>query len=209
MASARQEILNKLKKAVHNEPEKPDFDAPVYFPLEEPLEESFKANLAKVNGSVHLCHSKAELYSELKTFLDRFVKELIVCNESNLKSNLQKHLVPFTSTSQLPNDLQVGITSCEYLIAHTGSVMISSAQGSERRLFVFPEIHVVIADSEQVVAYLEEAYSSIKKKYPDQLPSHISLLTGPSRTADIEKTLVLGAHGPRQFHVFINQNFNK
>jgi L-lactate dehydrogenase complex protein LldG len=209
MANAREEILNKLKNAVHPEPAKPDFDAPVYFPVEEPFDQTFKENLEKVNGSVHLCKSETELYTELKSFIDGIDTALIVCNESELKSKLQQFEIPFSSTGQLPHNLQVAITSCEYLIAHTGSVMVSSTRGSERRLFVFPEIHVVIADKKQLVAYLEDAYASIKKNHPGRLPSQISLLTGPSRTADIEKTLVMGAHGPREFHVFINQNFNK
>jgi len=209
MATAREDILNKLKNAVHPEPQKPDFEAPVYFPIEQPLELAFKESLEKVNGSVHLCASETELYAELSSFLGSFQKELIVCNEKDLKAKLDQNKIPFTSTDHLPHDLSVGITSCEFLIAHTGSVMVSSALGSGRRLFVFPEIHVVIADKNQIVPYLEEAYSAIREKYPKQLPSQISLLTGPSRTADIEKTLVMGAHGPREFHVFINQNSNK
>ena len=206
MDAAREEILNKLKNAVYPEPEKPDFDAPVYFPIEIPLELAFKENLEKVNGSVHLCNSEKELYAELRFLLKQFPKEEIVCNETALKQQLQEHRVEFTSAEKLPFNLKAGITSCEFLIAHTGSVMVSSALGSGRQLFAFPEVHIVIANNTQLVDYLEAAYEGIQKKYTKNLPSQISLITGPSRTADIEKTLVMGAHGPRELHVFINQN---
>jgi L-lactate dehydrogenase complex protein LldG len=203
MSSAREEILNKLKNAVHPKPEKPDFDAPVYFPIEQALEDAFKENLEKVNGSVHLFNSETDLYQKLKTLLAEFPQELIICNESELGKQLKQHKVPFTSTKNLPENLQVGITFCEFLIAHTGSVMVSSAQEGGRQLLVYPEIHVVIAKYTQLVDYLEAAYVGMKKKYGKNLPSQITLITGPSRTADIEKTLVMGAHGPREFHVFL------
>jgi L-lactate dehydrogenase complex protein LldG len=203
MSSAREEILNKLKNAVHPKPERPDFDAPVYFPIEQALEVAFKENLEKVNGSVHLYNSETDLYRELKTLLAELPRELIVCNESELGKQLKQHHVPFTSTKNLPENLQVGITSCEFIIAHTGSVMVSSAQQGGRQLSVYPEIHVVIASDTQLVDYLEAAYNEIKNKYKENLPSQITLITGPSRTADIEKTLVMGAHGPREFHVFL------
>ncbi len=206
MGTAREEILNKLKQAVYPEPEKPDFVSPVYFPIETSLDLAFKENLEKVNGSVHLCPSQEELHKELKLFLKKFTKDEIVCNEDVLKQQLQKHQVAFTSTEELPFDLKASITSCEFLVAHTGSVMVSSALGSSRQLFAFPEVHIVIANDTQLVDYLEAAYEGVQKKYGKKLPSQVSLITGPSRTADIEKTLVMGAHGPRELHIFINQN---
>lgn len=71
-------------------------------------------------------------------------------------------------------------------------------------MFVYPPLHVVIAHKNQIVGYLEEAYTEIRDKYKEGFPSQIALITGPSRTADIEKTLVLGAHGPRELRVFIS-----
>jgi L-lactate dehydrogenase complex protein LldG len=95
------------------------------------------------------------------------------------------------------------MTGCEFLIAHTGSIMVSSAQKGGRQMFVYPPVHVVVARKSQLVDSLEKAYSEIHKKYQNNLPSQLTLITGPSRTADIEKTLVLGAHGPKELVVFI------
>jgi L-lactate dehydrogenase complex protein LldG len=203
MNPAREEILNKLKNAVHSVPEAPDFEQPIYHSIDLPLELAFKENLEKVNGFVYLYSSEKELYQALKEFLASRLKEDIFCNEDEICNQLNANGILFQRNSDLPKNIEVGITGCEFLIAHTGSVMVSSAQKGGRQMFVYPPVHIVIANKNQLVGYLEEAYSGIPEKYKNNLPSQIALITGPSRTADIEKTLVLGAHGPRELRVFL------
>jgi L-lactate dehydrogenase complex protein LldG len=203
MNPARDEILNKLKSAVHSVPEEPDFEKPIYHSINLPLELAFKENLEKINGFVHLYETEEELFSGLKEFLSSVKKENIFCNEDEISSRLNAIGIQFQQSSEFSKDIEFGITGCEFLIAHTGSVMVSSAQKGGRQMFVYPPVHIVIANKNQLVGYLEEAYLGISEKYKDILPSHIALITGPSRTADIEKTLVLGAHGPRELRVFL------
>jgi L-lactate dehydrogenase complex protein LldG len=111
--------------------------------------------------------------------------------------------IGFNEYSGVVKNMEVGITGCEYLVAQTGSALVSSAQGGGRQMNIFPQFHIIIAKTNQLVATLEDAYSLIQEKYTERLPSQIALVTGPSRTADIEKTLVLGAHGPRELWVMI------
>lgn len=203
MGTARQEILNKLKNAVHPEPEMPNFNAPVYHSIDKTLELAFKENMETVNGSVYLCESEKDLVKKLKSFLSAFKTDTICCKEKGLQNILSKENISFSDSKELPKSIEVGITSCEFLIAHTGSVMVSSAQEGGRQMFVYPPVHLVVAKKTQLVDYLEAAYLSMQEKYDNKLPSQITLITGPSRTADIEKTLVMGAHGPRELHVFI------
>jgi L-lactate dehydrogenase complex protein LldG len=80
---------------------------------------------------------------------------------------------------------------------------VASASESGRQMNVFPPVHIVLAHVSQLVNYQEDALIAIHDKYGDSLPSSISTITGPSRTADIEKTLVLGAHGPKELVVFL------
>ncbi len=101
------------------------------------------------------------------------------------------------------NKIGVGITTCDFLISRFGSVMVSSGLGLGRKIFAFPEIHIVIAKASQVVPEIKDALIGMKKKYVDNFPSQITVITGPSRTADIEKTLVMGAHGPKSLYVFM------
>lgn len=203
MNPAREEILNKLKSAIHSVPEKPDFEQPIYHSVDLPLELAFKENLEKVNGFVHLFSSEEDLFKSLKEFLSSHEKENIFCIEDEICSQLISSGITFQQSSELLKNTEVGITGCDFLIAHTGSVMVSSAQKGGRQMFVYPPVHIVIANKNQLVGTLDEVYIGIRDKYKSNFPSQIVLITGPSRTADIEKTLVLGAHGPKELHVFL------
>lgn len=94
-----------------------------------------------------------------------------------------------------------GITACDALIAQTGSVLVTSKSAGGRALSVLPPHHVVIARRNQLAADLTEAYAIVKARYAPDYPSMISVITGPSRTGDIERILVLGAHGPKKLTV--------
>lgn len=96
-----------------------------------------------------------------------------------------------------------GISSCESLISQTGSILVSSATGGGRGLSVLPPVHIVVAPVELVVATLGDALHDVRQRYLDNMPSLLSFITGPSRTGDIERILVLGAHGPKELFVLL------
>jgi L-lactate dehydrogenase complex protein LldG len=94
-----------------------------------------------------------------------------------------------------------GITECDALVAQTGSVLVTSRSAGGRALSVLPPHHVVLARREQLLGDLPEALALVKQKYASNYPSFISFITGPSRTGDIERILVLGAHGPKKLTI--------
>ncbi len=94
-----------------------------------------------------------------------------------------------------------GITECDALVAQTGSVLLTSRSAGGRALSVLPPHHVVLARREQLIADLPEAFALLRTKYASSFPSFISFTTGPSRTGDIERILVLGAHGPKKLTI--------
>jgi len=96
-----------------------------------------------------------------------------------------------------------GLTECELLVAQTGSVLVSAPSAGGRALSVLPPHHVVLARLDQLVPDLTAAFTSIKARYGDSFPSFFSFITGPSRTGDIERILVLGAHGPKRLTILI------
>jgi L-lactate dehydrogenase complex protein LldG len=96
-----------------------------------------------------------------------------------------------------------GLTECECLVAQTGSVCVTARSSGGRSLSVLPPHHVVVARREQVVADLTAAYAVLAEKYRGAYPSFMSFITGPSRTGDIERILVLGAHGPKRLSVLL------
>ncbi len=80
---------------------------------------------------------------------------------------------------------------------------MSAAEQSGRNTSVYAPVHICIAYTSQLVYDIKEALEGIKEKYGASLPSLITFATGPSRTADIEKTLVVGVHGPKEVYVFL------
>lgn len=98
---------------------------------------------------------------------------------------------------------EAGVTGCEVLVAQTGGIMVSVQTAGGRALSVLPPHHVVIARASQMVPDLTAAFEHVKKKYGKAFPSFMSFITGPSRTGDIERILVLGAHGPKRLTVLL------
>lgn len=206
MGSSRNNILARLKAAQDKRGEigesAPDFTSPIYHPLNASLKDEFKINLEQIGGKVVFCNSAEEIIPLIQQILQEKGKDSIFCMEPTLQK-LLKDTVKIESEQEDFLNLNVGLTGCEYLVAHLGSVLISSAQISGRRLNVFPETHLVVAQESQIVDYLDQAMEKMKEKYKNRLPSLISNITGPSRTADIEKTLVMGMHGPKTLIVII------
>jgi L-lactate dehydrogenase complex protein LldG len=95
------------------------------------------------------------------------------------------------------------LTECEVLVAQTGSVLVSSPSAGGRALSVLPPHHVVLARRGQMVPDLTAALQHVSDKYGAKFPSFLSFITGPSRTGDIERILVLGAHGPKKLTILL------
>jgi L-lactate dehydrogenase complex protein LldG len=97
-----------------------------------------------------------------------------------------------------------GLTGCECLIAQTGSVLVTTRSSGGRALSVLPPHHIVIARRAQLLPDLTAAFELVATKYASGgYPSFMSFITGPSRTGDIERILVLGAHGPKKLTVLL------
>lgn len=99
-----------------------------------------------------------------------------------------------------------GITGCEALISQTGSVLVTSQSSGGRALSVLPPHHVVLATRSQLIADLPDAYALLRQRYDGAWPTFMSVISGPSRTGDIERILVLGAHGPKKLTVVITDD---
>ena len=93
------------------------------------------------------------------------------------------------------------ITPCLVAVAETGSVVVVSGAGTPATLNFLPENHLVVLHESQIVAHMEDVWPQLRAM--DPMPRATTMVTGPSRTADIEQTLEIGAHGPRRVHVML------
>ncbi len=98
---------------------------------------------------------------------------------------------------------QAGITAADYLVARTGSIVLQANAAGGRRLSILPPFHIVLARAAQVVHSLDEVFAAYEAQHTRPVTSYLTVITGPSRTSDIEKTLVLGAHGPKRLAVIL------
>lgn len=97
-----------------------------------------------------------------------------------------------------------GVSGCDCLVAQTGGIMVTASSAGGRALSVLPPHHVVIASTSQLLGDLADAFALLRKTYGGP-PAFVSFITGPSRTGDIERILVLGAHGPKKLTVLLVQ----
>ena len=204
--TTKEKILKKVRKALiqkSTDSTNIDFDSDIYQKAEEPLEIIFAQQLTKLNGKFIYCENEKELGENISLLIEENKWDNIFCFEKKAKDILKKSKITFLENEKEIRHVNVGISLCESLAARTGSVFVTSKQLSGRRLPAFANYHIVIAYSSQLVYTIKEALNGIKKKYGNNLPSMIVNISGPSRTADIEKTLVQGAHGPKEIYVFL------
>ncbi|MCD4665260.1 MAG: lactate utilization protein [Bacteroidales bacterium] len=205
--TSREKILKKIRNALISKAENPypslDTESSAYHPIEDSLDITFAQEFTKAAGQFIYCEDIDELKKNLISLVAENNWENIYCLDKNIKKILNDAEIHFSSDELDFTNMEVGITNFEFLIARLGSIIVSSKQTSGRRLNVFPPSHIVFADTSQIVPDIKHALQAIKEKYKNNLPSLISVITGPSRTADIEKTLVMGAHGPKNLFVFL------
>jgi len=207
-STSKEKVLKKIRNALITKTDKPypdiDNDSSVYLDISnDELDIRFAEEFSKVSGKFIYNENHQELVNNLKILCKENNWTTIFCLENKIKELLTAGGIEYTDQDNDLAEIQVGLTFCEFLIARLGSVMVSAKQASGRRLPAYSPVHIVIAYSSQLVPDIKQALSGMKEKYGNKLPSLISLLTGPSRTADIEKTLVVGVHGPKEIYVLL------
>ncbi len=205
--SSRAKILATIKSSLLT-------PTPMPFPDLDYATEPFASNIdslalqfakafTAVQGNFMYCDGKNELKQSLENLISAKKLQRIHCLDTRLYKMLSSLGFERLSDSKNLDFAEAAITSVEALCARTGTVVYTSQGEQGRTLQVFPPMQLIIAFTSQVVPDIKQALEQVTNKYNGKLPSMISFATGPSRTADIEKTLVLGAHGPREVYLFL------
>ena len=205
---SKENILKKIRKALsHSTPlpfPKSEGNQSVFLPLQQELEVEFAEQFTKLQGRFAYCVNQRELANQLSGLVSSRQWTNIYCCEESLKQMLRKNDFNDFSDVEL-KDCDCSITSCEALVARTGSIVLSANQTQGRTTSVYAPVHICVAFTHQLVYEIKDALQLLKDKYMGKLPSLISFATGPSRTADIEKTLVVGVHGPKEVFLFLTE----
>lgn len=203
ISPSKENILKKIRKAlIHSTPlpfPQSEGNLSVYPQPEQELEIEFAEQFTKLQGKFIFCLNQQELAFQFNSLVKKQGWKKIYCTEEKWLKLIDSQL-----TEWLTDDLagcDISVTGCEALVARTGTIVISTTQSSGRTTSVYAPVHICIANTRQLVYDVKDALHQLKNRYGERLPSLISFATGPSRTADIEKTLVVGVHGPKKFIV--------
>ena len=206
VSKSKESILKKIRQALA-QPVPVPFSASegndsVFQPSDKELEIEFAENFSKLLGKFSFCADEMELATQLNMLSTARNWDKIFCREAHLKYMLNINGYTNFEYADL-NTCDASITSCELLVARTGSIVLSTGQQSGRSTSVYAPMHICIAYTNQLVYDIKDGLLHLRDKYNESLPSLITFATGPSRTADIEKTLVVGVHGPKEVFVFL------
>ncbi len=206
-AKSKEIVLRRVREALAKSapflPPTPDFTSPLHAAPSEDMSVEFAQKFIANAGMFFYCESEEDFFDQLFVFKkEQNIQHLFVW-EPNLQHILYQAGIDFTANDDtFVQDAEAGLTTCEALITRTGSLLVSSANAGGRRLGIYPATHIVVAKASQLVADIKDGLQIVRDKY-ENFPSMVSLVSGPSRTADIEKTLVMGAHGPKQLALFL------
>lgn len=206
VSPSKENILKKIRKALSHSTPLPfpqsEGNQPLYAHLDQEPEVEFAEQFTRLQGKFIYCINQQEFAFQLNSLIKKQDWKKVFCLEDKLIATASSQLVDRLVKYDLSN-CDVSITGCEYLVARTGSIVMSAAQSSGRSASVYAPIHICIAYTSQIVYDIKDALQAAKEKYGNDLPSLITFATGPSRTADIEKTLVVGVHGPKEVYLFL------
>lgn len=196
---AKENILKRIRQALSHPVPLPfplsEGTNSVFHPPADSLDVVFAQEFINIQGKFAFCIDEADMLQQLE--------QLIAAKQwSKIYCNTDKWNEKFSNTISLAS-CDASITGCEFLVARTGTIVMSAAQQSGRTVSVYAPIHICIAYTNQLVYDVKDALQSLKEKYAGNIPSLITFATGPSRTADIEKTLVTGVHGPKEVYCFL------
>jgi L-lactate dehydrogenase complex protein LldG len=202
---ARSKILQKIKQALKDPVPVPFPDqvaeTPIFYPTDQELTIEFAQKFTELLGKFVYCADEAELVSQLSGLIKANNWEKIYSIEEGWLDDMKEYHFDPVNTDDLAG-CDAAITLCDHLIARTGTIVLSSQQLSGRTTSVYAPIHICIAYTHQLLFAVSDSLAQFKKE-ADVIPSMISYATGPSRTADIEKTLVVGVHGPKEVYCFL------
>ncbi len=169
----------------------------------------FGEKLRALSGEFFCVENMADASKKLTDLLESVEKPLvqntaflqeIVAQNPDLQSRCEMSSENFVEGVALEK-FDCGITEVDHLIARTGSVVLNSKSAGGRRLSVLPPFHIAVARASQLIPSLEKAFTDLQEN--GESWSYATVITGPSRTADIQKNLVLGAHGPKRLAVIL------
>ncbi len=170
--------------------------------LENPLER-FVRESERLKSSVDTVTDKKDVPQAVARYLSQNSLKMAVVGWPSLSDlNWQDAGIIYQNRLAAADDL-VGVTDCFCAIGETGTLLLLSSATTPKLHALLPETHICVVSISRIVATMEDAFAWLRTER-GQLPRATFFVSGPSRTADIEQTIVIGAHGPYRVHVILS-----
>ncbi len=208
--TTKEQILAKVRSAILEKDEKHFSDINLqddtWIPFKEEDGKEFTfIERFKENGGIFMYF---EEISHFKEAMQQFIVEngwnpLLTTSPMIKEIFADTDIVFQDDYNNMERKKNVSIIDCECLIAQTGSVMVSEATAGSRAAYSFADTLLILARPSQFVAKMKDAFALMKEKYGDNQPAGMTIISGASRSTDIDNTLVIGAFGCKQIALFL------
>ncbi|MPM09471.1 Lactate utilization protein C [bioreactor metagenome] len=204
----REKVLKRIRNALINKTElnaeQMNVEVAAFKPFQQALPFEFAKNFTEAGGFFYYSENRQELKIAINTLLKEKEYMSVYCSNDDLSGLINTGVTAvMTELDDLPAT-PVVITECEFLCARTGTILLSSFLSCGRRGIATNDALIVVARLDQILPDISDAIQAVTEKYSDEFPSQLTFVTGPSRTADIEKQIVMGAHGSKEVYVFLH-----
>lgn len=209
----KEQILAKLRKALLEKPEAKFEDIDMRSDTWKPINEedgtaiTFVQHFKELGGIFIYLESEDEFGECIKQLAPQNDWEPLWCTSHKMQELLDKFKVNYCDTPAKESKQRiVSITDCDYLIANTGSIIITDQNTHNRSCYTEPDILLVMAYSNQIIGGLKEALKEQKDRLNVHAITQSVIITGATQSYDIEQEVVQGVFGPRQIAVFLIDN---
>lgn len=222
MSTARERILSKVKRSLDTEGRSAEAKAALEARLRQPkpglipqrgqLDETGRLDLFE-RMALEQAASVERLcdLSQVPAAVTRYLKQENLPAELRMAPDPVIEALPWqeeallsVETGRSKGDDLVSLTGAFAAVAETGTLVLTSGPHGPTTLNFLPDTHIVVIQAEKVVGPYEDAVAQLRAAYgAGKMPRSVNFITGPSRTADIEQTIQLGAHGPRRLHILL------
>jgi L-lactate dehydrogenase complex protein LldG len=208
---SREDILKKVRTALRRSPGRPPSDMPATHPLPpgtdfEKRMLQFRKAIEELAGKIHFAGSGTDACIYVASLLEG--RSAVASNAPFLRecgitalAGVRTGLTAEEELRKLCAAVDIGITSADYALADTGTLVILSSAEEARMISLLPPIHLAVIPHDRILTGLDELFSLVPR--PDLKTSSMVFITGSSRTADIEQILIRGVHGPGEIHVVV------
>jgi len=213
--SAREKILSRIRKAQGrggSRPSQPELEAVETYlrahprgtlpPVEGDLVARFRARAEAMQSTTDEVAARVEVPAAVARYLKSGNLPLAGCVWPQLADLDWRGAGLALEPREANGSDAVGVSGAFAAIAETGTLALASGPDTPATASLLPETHVAVVSVGRIVAHMEDAWALAREEFR-QLPRAINFVSGPSRTADIDQTIVLGAHGPYRVHIVL------